>query len=134
MEVEFINPPGTFNPIPRGFSHVVKVSNPGALVFIAGQAPMDENAQVISPGEIEPQARAVFEGAKRCLTATGATFDDVVKMVVYLVNLRDNHTAFRKVRAEYVHETKRPVSTMIEVKGLALDGMLVEIDLIAAVR
>jgi enamine deaminase RidA (YjgF/YER057c/UK114 family) len=134
MQVEFINPPGTFNPIPRGFSHVVKVREPGALVFIAGQAPMDDNAQVIRPGEIEPQARAAFEGAKRCLAAAGATFEDVVKMVVYLVNLKENHTAFRKVRAEYVHHTNRPVSTMIEVKGLALEGMLVEIDLIAAIR
>ena len=42
MQREFINPKGHLNSIPRGYSHVVKVKNPGTFIYVAGQGPVNE--------------------------------------------------------------------------------------------
>ena len=76
MEREFINSTGASKSIPRGYSHVATVRNPGASVFLAGQGPVDENLKLVGGGDIEAQIRATFHDIKRNLEAARASFGD----------------------------------------------------------
>jgi enamine deaminase RidA (YjgF/YER057c/UK114 family) len=110
LSTDFINPPTAFNSLPRGYSHVVKITNPNALYFVA---------------------RLIFQNIARDLEASGATLADIVDMTVYLADT-DDQWRVRGVRNEFFPSDKLPSSTMIAVKSFCIEGMLIEIDVIAA--
>ncbi len=120
MEREFINPTGGLKSVPRGYSHVVKVRNPGAFVFIAGQGPVDGDLKLVGGGDIEAQTRTTFENIKRNLEAAGARFSDIVKMQVFLSDIATQQWPVRDVRAEYIDLDHPSVSTMIETDVIAV--------------
>lgn len=129
---EIIEPPGMWNATARSYSHVVKFTNPQALIFVAGQAAVGPNLEVIAPNDIEGQARVTFEHIRDALAAAGASLDDVVDMTVYVTDIVAHQWPVRKVREEFFGTSNLPVSTMIEVSRLALDGLVLEVDVIAA--
>lgn len=131
MDKTYINPPGALNSLPRGYSHAIKVRNPGSLIFIAGQGAIDANLKLIGGNDIEAQTRATFQNIKEKLTLAGASFKDVVKMVVYCSDIEKQQWPIRNVRAEFIDVDHPPVSTMIEVSKFAVAGMMIEIDVIA---
>jgi enamine deaminase RidA (YjgF/YER057c/UK114 family) len=130
MTTEFINPPDMWNSGPRGYSHVVKVSRPGTMYFVAGVAAVDKDLKVQHVDDVEGQTRLVFENIKKDLAASGATLADIVKMTVYLRD-KDHQWPVRNVRSEFFEQGRFPVSTMIEVKDFCVEGMLIEVDAIA---
>jgi enamine deaminase RidA (YjgF/YER057c/UK114 family) len=111
-----------------GYSHVVAAT--GRLIAISGQVALDESGRLVGPGDPEAQARQVFENLRRCLAATDATFADVVKLTVYVTDLA-TMTAVRAVRDEYVDTTRPPASSAVQVAGLVLPELLLEIDALA---
>ncbi len=131
MQREIINPEDAMRSVPRGYSHVVKDTNPGSFVFIAGQGPLDADMNLIGEGDIEAQARQTFENIGRNLAAAGASFSDIVKMVVYVLDIEAHQWPVRNVRGEFIDADQPPVSTMVEVSKLAIPGMLIEVDVIA---
>ncbi len=133
MDRTFINPQDAAKSIPRGYSHAIKVTNPGSLLFIAGQGAIDENLGIVGEGDIEAQTRKTFENIKRSLDAAKATFSDVVKMVVYCSDIDSQQWPIRNVRSEFIDVNNPPVSTMIEISKFAVKGMMIEIDVIAAI-
>ena len=131
MEREFINPSTAHDPIPRGYSHIIKVRDAGAMLFIAGQGAVDAERNLVGEGDIQAQARQAFRNAANKLEAAGATFADVVKMVVYVTDIENHQWPVRNVRAEFIDVENPPVSTMVEVSRLAKPGNMIEIDMIA---
>jgi reactive intermediate/imine deaminase len=111
-----------------GYSHVVAAT--GRLIAISGQVALDETGQLVGPGDPEAQARQVFENLRRCLAAADATFADVVKLTVYVTDLA-TMTAVRAVRDEYVDTARPPASSAVQVAGLVLPALLLEIDALA---
>ena len=111
-----------------GYSHVVAAT--GRLIAVSGQVALDESGQLVGPGDPEAQARQVFENLRRCLAAADATFADVVKFTVYVTDLA-TMTAVRAVRDEYVDTTRPPASSAVQVAGLVLPELLLEIDALA---
>ncbi len=111
-----------------GYSHVVAAT--GRLIAISGQVALDESGRLVGSGDPEAQARQVFENLRRCLAAADATFADVVKLTVYVTDLA-TMTAVRAVRDEYVDTTRPPASSAVQVAGLVLPELLLEIDALA---
>ncbi|MBM3485735.1 MAG: RidA family protein [Alphaproteobacteria bacterium] len=101
------------------------------MIFIAGQGAIDSNLKLIGGNDIEAQTRATFQNIKEKLTLAGASFTDVVKMVVYCSDIDTQQWPIRNVRAEFIDVDHPPVSTMIEVSKFAVAGMMIEIDVIA---
>jgi 2-iminobutanoate/2-iminopropanoate deaminase len=99
----------------------------GDFVFVAGQTPRDADRKVIG-ATIEEQTAATMENVKAVLAASGASLDDVVKATVHLQNL-DDAQLFNAAYARYF-PNRRPVRTTV---GSALNGILIEIDVIAFV-
>lgn len=99
----------------------------GDYIFVSGQVGfVDAGGREVEG--IEAQTRLCLENMKRVLTAAGASLDAVVKVTVFLRNEKD-FSAMNEVYQGYFGKDKPARSTVIT--GLALPGMLVEIECIA---
>jgi len=126
----FSNPPGLSTP--RGYTHVVDVPA-GRTLYIAGQVAFDAEGKVVGKGDVRAQTEQVFRNLKIALESAGATFADVVKLNWYVKDM-SQLVVYRDVREQYFGTGPRPASTLVEVKGLALEDLLIEVEAIAAPR
>ncbi|CUT01196.1 endoribonuclease L-PSP [Candidatus Kryptobacter tengchongensis] len=103
----------------------------GDFIFTAGQIPIDPKTNQVVQGDIKEQTKQVLENLKAVLEASGATFDDVVKVTVYMRDLNE-FSAMNEIYSEYFKNSP-PARTTVEVSRLPRD-VKVEIDLIAVRR
>jgi enamine deaminase RidA (YjgF/YER057c/UK114 family) len=99
--------------------------------FISGCGPFDEENRIVGGEDAAQQCRQVLENVAKILTAANSSFADVIKVTVYLTDVGDR-AVINPVRKEFFGQA-RPASTLIGVAALALPGMRVEIDAVAAV-
>ena len=132
MSKDIFNQPTMMKP--AGYSHVAKVTG-GALVYIAGQVPVDASGNMVGEGNLEAQADQVFKNLKTAVEAAGGTMADIIKMNVYLVAEvgQDELPKFRAARDRYVNVAKPPASTLAVITRLARPGWLIEIEAVAAI-
>jgi enamine deaminase RidA (YjgF/YER057c/UK114 family) len=127
-EIQRINPKG-LTPS-KGYTHTV-VAKGDKTIYISGQVAMDASGKVVGRGDLTAQVTQVFENLKTALAAAGATFNDVVKLNYYIVNLKpDSIATVRQVRDKYLPGEK-PASTAVGVQALVSEDYLIEIDAIA---
>lgn len=107
----------------RGYSQVV--TGRGRLVVVSGQVAQDEHGRLVGPGDAAAQARQVFENLRRCLAEAGASFDDVVKLGFFVLDVADL-PAVRAARDAVIDVTRPPASTAVQVADLFAPGYLIE--------
>jgi 2-iminobutanoate/2-iminopropanoate deaminase len=112
-------------------SHYTDAVRAGELLFVSGCVPVDGEGRLVGGDDVVAQARHVFANVGAVLGAAGATFADVVKVTVYLIDIADR-AAINPVRQEVFGET-RPASTLVEVSALAIPGAKLEVDAVALV-
>jgi reactive intermediate/imine deaminase len=112
-------------------SHYTDAVRWGDLLFVSGVAPLDKELRLVSEDVVE-QTRKVFLNMKEILDAAGATFADVLKVTVYLTDVRDR-ARINPVRQEFFGAA-RPASTLIGIKELVVPGMKVEIEAVVGLR
>lgn len=101
----------------------------GEFLFISGQVSRSGDATTIEgKGEYE-QAKIIFTKINNLVTAAGGTAEDVVKVTIYLVNIKQNKEVWR-ARQEFF-SGDFPASTLVEVSALGSPEVLVEIEAIA---
>lgn len=128
-QLRFLNPK-TLAP-PPGYTYVVDTIGPSRTIYFAGQLGLDtDNKLVGAPGEFRAQCAKAFENLGFALAAVAATFDDVVKINNYLVDMKDIG-AFREVRDSFLNGKAPPASTTVAISQLARPGALFEIEAIA---
>jgi enamine deaminase RidA (YjgF/YER057c/UK114 family) len=127
--IRFLNPETLSKP--PGYSHVVEVTGPGRIVYIAGQLGLDRDGKCVgAPGDFRAQAVQAFENLKSALAAVGAGFEHVVKINNYLIDI--GHLGiFREVRDRYVNTANPPASTTVQISKFAREGALFEIEAVA---
>jgi reactive intermediate/imine deaminase len=113
-------------------SHYCDAVRFGDLLFIAGIPPTDAKGNVVGGADVAAQARQVFLNMKAVLDAAGATFADILKVTVYLLDVEDRKK-INPVRQEFFGAA-RPASTLIGVRELAIPGMKVEIEAVVGLR
>jgi enamine deaminase RidA (YjgF/YER057c/UK114 family) len=129
--VRFINPKTIAKP--PGYTHVVEITGPGRIVYIAGQLGLDANSKLVGePGDFRAQAAQAFENLKAALGAVGAEVENIVKINNYVVDIGKNIGAFRELRDRHLNMSAPPASTAVGVPALALPGALFEIEAIVA--
>ena len=117
------------------FSEAVTLIGPGKMIFLAGVGSEDENGKggdILHKGDFTAQCKYAFDKIKRALEKNGATLGDIVKMVTYLTDVR-HQPDFGKCRQETFGTTPMPAHTLLIISQLAWPGMLVEVDVTAAV-
>jgi reactive intermediate/imine deaminase len=125
-----VNPDGMAAPV-GPYAHVVTVPPGGRLVYCAGAVSLGPDGQVVAEGDIVGQTRQVMENLRLALAAAGATFDDVIKVTNYVVDVNDWRQVL-PVRAEYLTEPY-PASSFVEVSALMFPELLIEIEAVAVV-
>jgi enamine deaminase RidA (YjgF/YER057c/UK114 family) len=127
--VRFLNPPTIAQP--RGYTHVVEVTGPGRIIYVAGQLGYDVSGKVPDPGDFRAQATQVFENLKAALDSVCARFEHVVKFNTFLTDIRAQIPIYREVRDRYVSTAAPPASTTVEIPRLAREGALIEVEAVA---
>ncbi|MER3547171.1 MAG: reactive intermediate/imine deaminase, partial [Rhodanobacteraceae bacterium] len=83
----------------------------GNTLYLSGQTPLDPATGEMVAGNIEAQATRVFENLKAVLSAAGASFDDVVRVGIYMTDLA-NFAAVNEVMKRYFREPYPARSTI----------------------
>jgi enamine deaminase RidA (YjgF/YER057c/UK114 family) len=125
------NPPDLYDPSANGYSHVAAIAPGARLIFIAGQGGEDLQGKLSSL--FATQARQALANLRTALESKGAGFENVFKLTLLIVDHSEEklHTWVDELDKAWGAAMK-PVCSLIPVPRLALDGMQIEIDAIAA--
>ena len=102
----------------------------GDFLFISGQVarPLEGGKTLVGSNEYE-QAKQIFQRIKSICAGAGASLDDIVRMTIYMVDIRKNTEVWRARREFFTGDF--PASTLVEVRALGTPETLVEIETIA---
>ena len=109
----------------------------GDLVFVSGQLSLDRDGEVVAANDIAAQTENVFTNMRRVLNAAGADMADLVKLYTFYhcdlhgSAVQDYWENMTRVRMRHL-SSPGPVGTAIRVNGFAQDGVLIEVQGIAA--
>jgi enamine deaminase RidA (YjgF/YER057c/UK114 family) len=132
MPFELLDPKGLETPV--GYAHVAKITG-GSVVHIAGQAPFDEQGQVVGKGDFVAQFSRVMSNLKTAIEAAGGRSDQYAVLTIYITNLeaywnnkKPLGEAYRAVFGKYF-----PAITLVEVKRLYNPDCMIEISGVAVI-
>jgi 2-aminomuconate deaminase len=113
-------------PEPVGaYPHARRVGN---LLFLSGVGPrergtkkipgveLDENGNIASY-DIAVQCNSVFNNVKTIVEESGAKWENVVDVTVFLTNMKDDFATYNKLYAEFFKDNQ-PCRTTLEIKSL----------------
>ena len=123
------NPPTLLNSAPLGFSQIT-VDTKTYTAHIAGQISWDVTGNIVGTTLAEQLAGAT-RNVVLALEAVGATVDDILRLNIYIVDAAWDAAAMQYTETGV--SLRRPPSTLITVPRLALDDVLVELEVTAAV-
>ena len=103
----------------------------GDHVFLSGQTPIDPATGALIDADVGGQTQRCFDNLAAVLAAAGLTFEDVVKVNVYLTAMAD----FAEMNEVYARQFSEPypARTTVAVAALPL-GARIEIELVARQR
>ena len=134
--LQHLQPAGLYDSLPNGYTHVVSVQEPVRWLFVSGQG--GEDAQAHLPDSFALQARQALANVRTALAAGGASMADVTKLTVLIVDhdLQRFEQWQNSIRQHWggSGQPPFPACTLIPVPKLALPGMLIEVDAIAAIK
>jgi 2-iminobutanoate/2-iminopropanoate deaminase len=116
-------------PAPVGpYNQAIRTS--GTMVFCSGQIALDPaTGTIVGGGDVALEAEQVMHNLKAVLSASGASFRDVVKTTVFLTDMQDFATV-NGIYARYFDEATAPARACVQVSVLP-KNVKVEIDCIA---
>lgn len=100
------------------------------LLFITGQLPQNIDGEIINIDDVEKQVRLVFDRISEILKESNMSFDDVVKLQIFIKDIK-NAKIVSRIRDELFSNSK-PASTLVEVSAFVKEGCSIEIDAVAA--
>ncbi|MFT3744339.1 MAG: RidA family protein [Pyrinomonadaceae bacterium] len=107
-----------------GYTHAVRI---GDELTISGAVSMDDKGDLVADGNLEQQMKNCYSDLAKILKHFGYTFDDVIEENIYTTSMQ----GFIEVSGyrNSLYKKQFPTGTWLEVKGLALKGQLIEIDM-----
>lgn len=101
----------------------------GNLVFLSGQAAIDEQGAVVGVDDFDAQAAQTFANIGRVLEAAGSSMQQIVKVTIYLTDM-DNFPKILELRERHF-TPPYPADTIVEISALGLPELMIEVDVIA---
>jgi enamine deaminase RidA (YjgF/YER057c/UK114 family) len=121
---QLANPP-ELHPAP-GFSHVA-IAEGTRVVHLAGQVALDREFGIVGSDDLGEQTKAAMRNVQVALTAAGASWDDVVRRTIYTLHPTEYETITAAID-EVTGGADHPAQTIVGVTGLAVPGLLIEIE------
>jgi 2-iminobutanoate/2-iminopropanoate deaminase len=126
MTIHRITSPAAAEPPPERWSNCLVIDG---IAYVAGMVARGDDPKDLAGKDEYEQTKIIFTKIKALIEAAGGTMADVVKMIIYVTNIKNN-TKVWKGRAEFF-KGNFPVSTLVQVAALASPEILVEIEVIA---
>jgi enamine deaminase RidA (YjgF/YER057c/UK114 family) len=121
---ELINP-SDLHPAP-GFSHVA-VASGTRVVHFAGQVALAPDFALVGGEDLYEQTRAAMQNLKVAMDAAGVGWDDIVRRTIYTLQPTEYETITRAIDS-VTGGADHPAQTIVGVTGLAVPGLLIEIE------
>lgn len=114
----------------------------GDLLFVSGMGPREANTDTI-PGlkldkhgnylefNFEAQVHSVFKNVKIALEDAGSSWDKIVDVTVFLVDMKRDFQTYNRIYAEYFKDNQ-PCRTTVQVTALP-SSIAIELKVIASV-
>jgi enamine deaminase RidA (YjgF/YER057c/UK114 family) len=121
---ESINPPD-LHPAP-GFSHV-SVAHGSRTVYIAGQIALAPDFSIVGGEDLGEQTKAAMRNLEIALRAVDAGWEHVVRRTIYTTHPTEYEVITAAIE-EVQRSSEHPAQTIVGVTGLAVPGLLIEIE------
>jgi enamine deaminase RidA (YjgF/YER057c/UK114 family) len=107
-----------------GYTHAVRI---GDDIKISGAVSMDDEGNPTAVGDLEQQMKNCYADLAKVLAHYGCTFDDVIVENVFTTDMAKflEAAAYRGT----IYPTQFPTGSWLEVKGLALPELMIEIEM-----
>ncbi|HEY7166108.1 MAG TPA: RidA family protein [Candidatus Binatia bacterium] len=128
MKIEKITSDRVPEPPPGRWSNALRI---GDMLFISGTVSRSPDGVTILGSSEYEQSKIIFEKIRCLIEAARGSMSDIVKMTIFVVNIRQNTEVWR-ARQEFF-SGDFPCSTLVEVRNLATPEILVEIEAIACI-
>ena len=126
MTIRRVTSPAVPEPPPERWSNCLVCDG---IAYVAGMTARGTEAAVLAKMDEYDQAKQIFGKIKSMVEAAGGTMADVVKVIIYVTNIKNNTKVWAARREFFTGNF--PVSTLVEVRALAAPAILVEIEAIA---
>jgi 2-iminobutanoate/2-iminopropanoate deaminase len=123
MKMKTLHAPSVNEPAPRTWSNAKVCGN---QFFVSGMTAHDGKGKVDGDGSMYDQALRTFTKIKGMVEAAGGRMNDIIEMTIYVTDIAQRKEVWRA--REQFFSGDFPCSTLVEVKGLAIPGLLVEIN------
>jgi len=120
-----IHSPHVPDPPPQTWSNCLVVDN---QVFIAGMTART-GKEIVGGSSMYKQSHAIFSKIKYYMEAAGGCMDDIVKVDIFVTDIKRREEVWQARREFFTGDF--PVSTLVEVRALAIPELLVEIEAVA---
>jgi enamine deaminase RidA (YjgF/YER057c/UK114 family) len=91
---------------------------------------LDASGAIVGQGDMRAQAQQVFANLHAALQSVGASFSNVAKLTYFIVDMTQMPVV-REVRDQFIQPEQLPASTAVEVRRLAREEFLLEIEAVA---
>ena len=134
MAITLVNPNG----LPEIDAYrQVSIATGSKLVFIAGQVAWDADGVNVGEGDLAAQVEQCYVNIGTALAAAGASFDDVAKLTLYVVDwTRDKMPLLMEGlgrAAAKLEVTATPPASLLGVAALDVPDHLVEVEATAVI-
>jgi len=123
-----VKSPAVSEPPPGRWSNAIRA---GEFLFVSGQVARSADGSRIEGDDEYAQSKVIFERIRALVEAAGATMADVVKLTIFVVDIRKNTEVWR-ARQEFF-SGDFPASSLVQVAALGSPEVLVEIEAVAHV-
>lgn len=131
MSLINLKTPDTIAPPAGPYSHTAAVTiGDVELIFVAGEWSTDINGNLVGENDMYAQTEQTLKNIQSVLEANGASFADVFKMSVYVTDM-DRRQGVSDARKAFL-PSPPPISSIFEISKLALPGLMIEIEAVAA--
>jgi enamine deaminase RidA (YjgF/YER057c/UK114 family) len=117
--------PPELHPAP-GFNHVT-IGSGQRLCCFAGQVALAPDFSLIGGDDLGEQTKAAMRNLELALAAVGAGWGDIVRRTVYTTRPTE-YAVITAAIEEVQGSSEHPAQTIVGVTGLAVPGLLIEIE------
>ena len=118
---------------PKGYSHAAIVDlGICKMIILSGQVPLDSKGNLVGKDDVAKQTQQVFLNIQSIVADLGGTMDNVIKLNIFMLDAQQIQ-AVRDVRNQFINLKNPPASTLVEVRRLFREDVLIEIEATAII-